>query len=92
MKPIIINSKAAQKDLLKIKSIHGDLVLELQNQAQKVDLLKQQRANEKTNTDAIRYQSERENRTSNIEMQKNIMDNSLKREELSIKRDSLNAI
>lgn len=91
MRPIILNSKAAEKDLLRIKSIHGDLVTGLANQQIKVEGYRQQKAAEMQSQQTMKNDMDKEKMVQNTAVAKNNMDFQLKQSELDIKRAALSS-
>lgn len=87
--PSVITSKAAQKDLLNIQSIHSDLVRGLANQKVRVDAFNQNKAAELVAQNSMKMEMEKEKMVSDTTAQKNAMDFAQKQAELDIKRSVL---
>ncbi len=87
--PIIISSKAAQKDLLKIKDVHADLVNGMANQQVRVAGYRMQKAAEMQSQQIVKNEMDKEKMTANTESQKMALDFQTKQSELDIKRASL---
>ncbi len=89
MKPSVITSKPAQKDLLKIKAQHDDIVRGMADQSIKVENYRQQKAAERQSKMTMENEMKKEQMVQNTAAQKNNMDFTSKQAELDIKRSLL---
>ncbi len=89
MKISVITSGAAQKDLLRIKAIHSDIVTGMANQQIKSDNYRQQKAVEMQNRTTMENEMKKEQMIANTAAQKNALDFSMKQSELDVRRAAL---
>lgn len=89
MKPAVITSRAASKDMEKIKTIHADLLVGLANHQVNVQGNKQQKSAEMAQKQTMDGEMKKAEMTANTANQKNALDFQSKQAELDIKRSAL---
>lgn len=85
----VVTSKAAQKDLLNIKSQHADLVEGIANQTAKVNEFRQQKAAELQGQNTMKAEMEKERMVADTQQKKDALTFQQKQAELEIKRAAL---
>lgn len=89
MKPAVITSKSAAKDIEKIKLHHKTIVQGIVNQAAKVAANKQQKATEFQTKQTMQNEIQKAKMTSDTQAKKDAMTFAQKQSELDIKRASM---
>ncbi len=91
MNPSVITSRTAQKDFEKIKANHADIVSGIAMQAQKNEMLGQQKQVELAQQNSMKMEMDKAKMVSDTQSQKNAMDFATKQAEIDIKRASLSS-
>lgn len=89
MKPSVITSRAASKDMERIKTVHADLLTGLSDHQMKVEGYRQQKDAEMANNQAMQGEMKKAEMVANTANQKNALDFQGKQAELDIKRATL---
>lgn len=87
--PTIITSKAADKDLLKIKAAHADILQGMQDQSTRVDAYKSEQKMNKQTLDETNQKHGMESEKMRMEMETKKMAEENKAKELAIKEMAL---
>ncbi len=89
--PIVITSKAAQKDLQNISLKHDEMTQGMQIQAIKSDAYRQQKAAELQAANVMKNEMDKEKMVANTESKKMALDFQAKQSALDVKRASIGA-
>lgn len=89
--PVVITSKAAQKDVQDIGLKHDEMVTGINLQNARVSEYKQQKAAEMANMNAMQMEIDKSKQVADTETQKIALDHQIRLGELDIKRASLTA-
>lgn len=91
MIPAVITSRAARKDLNRIKSEHSLILEGFANHNVRMEALSQQKAAEQQALGTAKMEMDKSKMVADTATQKNSMDFSLKQQELDIKRAALSS-